>query len=69
MKLPKGAKTGAKLGLKGKGAPKRGGPRGKLILHVEVVLPEGRSDALREAYATLDEALSGDPRGVLPKLS
>ncbi|HJK89925.1 MAG TPA: DnaJ C-terminal domain-containing protein [Polyangiaceae bacterium LLY-WYZ-15_(1-7)] len=69
VKLPKGAKTGAKLGLKGKGAPKRGGPRGKLILHVEVVLPEGRSDALREAYATLDEALSGDPRGVLPKLS
>ena len=40
LSIPAGAKNGAKLRLRGKGIEPKGKPRGDLIAHLEIVLPE-----------------------------
>lgn len=62
LTVPAGSQNGTKLRLKGKGVAERGGRRGDLIAHLEVVLPEGRSKAVEEALRTVDEAFAKDPR-------
>jgi curved DNA-binding protein len=66
LRVPAGAQSGTKLRLREKGLPDlRGGPRGDLYAVVQVVLPDGTSDALREAAKRLEELYSGDPRAAI----
>ncbi len=62
LRVPKGAQSGMRLRLRGKGLPDlHGGPRGDLYAIVQVVLPED-SDALRKAVRPLEGLYAGDPR-------
>jgi curved DNA-binding protein len=62
LRVPKGARSGMRLRLKGKGLPDlRGGPRGDLFAVVQVVLP-AESEALRKAARALEGLYEGDPR-------
>ncbi len=62
LRVPKGAQTGMRLRLRGKGLPDlRGGARGDLYAVVQVVLP-AESDALRKAARALEPLYEGDPR-------
>jgi DnaJ-class molecular chaperone len=49
MSVPKGANTGTRLRLKGRGAARRGGGRGDVYAVLKVILPE-RSDPELEAF-------------------
>ena len=63
LRVPRGAQSGMRLRLRGKGMPDiHGGTRGDLYAVVQVVLPED-SDALRKAVRTLEGLYEGDPRG------
>lgn len=62
LTVPAGSQNGTKLRLRGKGVAPKGKPRGDLIAHIEVVLPEGRSEAVEDALKTVEEAFDGDPR-------
>ncbi|MBX6370656.1 MAG: molecular chaperone DnaJ [Acidothermus sp.] len=60
VKLPPGTSSGRVLRVRGKGAPRRDGSRGDLLVTVEVVVPHKLSSAAREALeayqaATKDE--------------
>jgi curved DNA-binding protein len=62
LRVPKGAQSGMRLRLRGKGLPDlRGGPRGDLHAVVQVVLP-AESEALRKAARALEDLYEGDPR-------
>ena len=65
LSIPAGSKNGAKLRLRGKGIEQKGKPRGDLIAHLEVVLPDPGSEAVTEALETVQEAFDGDPRSKL----
>lgn len=62
LSIPAGSQSGAKLRLRGKGIEQKGKPRGDLIAHLEVVLPEAQSDEVKEALETVQEAFEADPR-------
>ncbi|KPK17116.1 MAG: hypothetical protein AMJ62_02545 [Myxococcales bacterium SG8_38] len=62
LTVPAGSESGAKLRLRGKGVAAKGGQRGDLIAHLEVVLPKSRSEAVEEALKTVEEAFDRDPR-------
>ncbi|UCH29607.1 MAG: DnaJ domain-containing protein [Myxococcales bacterium] len=62
LSIPAGSQNGAKLRLRGKGIEQKGKPRGDLIAHLEVVLPEAQSDEVKEALETVQEAFGADPR-------
>ena len=62
LTIPAGSQTGAKLRLRGKGIEQRGKPRGDLIVHLEVVLPTGQSESVREALEQVEEGFERDPR-------
>jgi curved DNA-binding protein len=62
LRVPKGARSGVKLRLRGKGLPDlKGGPRGDLYAVVQLVLPP-ESDALRKAVRPLEALYEDDPR-------
>jgi curved DNA-binding protein len=62
LRVPKGARSGMRLRLRGKGVPDlRGGTRGDLHAVVQIVLP-AESDALRKAVRPLEALYDGDPR-------
>jgi len=62
LRVPKGAQSGMRLRLRGKGLPDlKGGPRGDLFAVVQLVLPK-ESDALRKAVRPLEGLYEGDPR-------
>jgi curved DNA-binding protein len=62
LRVPKGASSGMRLRLRGKGLPDlHGGPRGDLYAVVQLVLPR-ESEALRKAARALDPLYEGDPR-------
>jgi curved DNA-binding protein len=62
LRVPKGASSGMRLRLRGKGLPDlHGGPRGDLHAVVQLVLPP-ESEALRKAARALDPLYEGDPR-------
>lgn len=65
LSIPAGSKNGAKLRLRGKGIERKGKPRGDLIAHLELVLPDVGSEAVTEALETVQEAFDGDPRSEL----
>jgi curved DNA-binding protein len=62
LRIPRGAQSGMRLRLRGKGLPDvRGGERGDLHAVVQVVLP-AESEALRKAARSLEDLYEGDPR-------
>ncbi len=62
LRVPKGAQSGMRLRLRGKGVPDlKGGTRGDLYAVVLLVLPS-ESDALRKAVRPLEGLYEGDPR-------
>ena len=60
VRVPKRSVSGAKLRVRGKGGGKSSRKR-DLIVHVDVQLPADADDAVRDAFAALEEAL-GDVR-------
>ena len=62
LSIPAGSQNGSKLRLRGKGIQKKGKPRGDLIAHLEIVLPEGHSEEVDEALKTVQDAFGEDPR-------
>jgi curved DNA-binding protein len=65
LTIPPGSQNGAKLRLRGKGIQKKGKPRGDLIAHLEITLPEAGSEEVQEALETVDEAFESSPRAGL----
>jgi curved DNA-binding protein len=62
LRVPRGAQSGMRLRLRGKGLPDlKGGPRGDLYAVVQVVLPKA-SDAVEKAVRPLEALYEGDPR-------
>jgi len=62
LSIPAGSENGSKLRLRGKGIEPKGKPRGDLIAHLEIVLPNGHSEEVEEALETVQEAFEKDPR-------
>jgi DnaJ-class molecular chaperone len=61
MSVPKGANTGTKLRLRGKGAPRRGGGQGDQFVRLKVVLPK-MPDPDLEAFVSSWKDKDYDPR-------
>lgn len=61
IKVPKGAQSGTKLTIKGKGLKKRNGSFGDLIVEIEVVIPKNLTKAqekkLKEYYEVEDKGV------------
>jgi curved DNA-binding protein len=62
LSVPKHAQSGQEMRLKGKGV-KRGQKQGDLYVRFLVKLPAQDSEAIDEAVAVLESAMSGDVRG------
>lgn len=62
LSVPKHAQSGQEARLKSKGV-KRAGKQGDLYVRFLVKLPAQDSEAIDEAVATLEEAMTGDVRG------
>lgn len=62
LSIPAGSQNGSKLRLRGKGIQKKDKPKGDLIAHLEIVVPEGHSEKVEEALKTVEEAFEKDPR-------
>lgn len=62
LSVPKHAQSGQEARLKAKGV-KRAGKQGDLYVRFLVKLPAQDSDAIEQAVATLENAMSGDVRG------
>ncbi|MFF5635529.1 molecular chaperone DnaJ [Streptomyces sp. NPDC012825] len=66
LKLPAGTPNGRTMRARGKGAVRKDGTRGDLLVTVEVAVPEELDDKAREALETYREATaSEDPRAEL----
>ncbi|MFE5901573.1 molecular chaperone DnaJ [Streptomyces sp. NPDC056488] len=66
LKLPAGTPNGRKMRARGKGAVRKDGTRGDLLVTVEVAVPKELDDKAREALETYREATaSEDPRAEL----
>jgi DnaJ-class molecular chaperone len=61
LALPRGAKSGAKLRLRGKGVP-RGDGAGDLIVTVLIRLPEGQNEELDKIASQLETHYKENPR-------
>jgi curved DNA-binding protein len=61
LTLPKGAKSGAKLRLRGKGIP-RGDTAGDLIVTILIRLPEAQNEELDRVTAEIDKFYKENPR-------
>ncbi|HET8542184.1 MAG TPA: J domain-containing protein [Anaeromyxobacter sp.] len=62
LRVPRGAQSGTRLRLRGKGLPDlRGGARGDLYAVIQVVVPPS-SDAVERAVRPLADLYEGDPR-------
>jgi DnaJ-class molecular chaperone len=63
VKVPKGAKDGTKLRLRGKGVPYgKDGARGDQLVEIRIVPPEGADDALAEFMAEWEKTHPQNPR-------
>ncbi|HEY8456304.1 MAG TPA: molecular chaperone DnaJ [Actinopolymorphaceae bacterium] len=62
LKIPPGTPNGRTFRVRGKGAPRRDGTRGDLLVTVEVVVPEHLDDKAREALDAFRRATGDDPR-------
>ena len=66
LKIPAGTPNGRTFRVKGKGATRRDGTKGDLLVTVEVELPQALDGAARAAIEAYREAFSGhDPRADL----
>ncbi|MCX4549832.1 molecular chaperone DnaJ [Streptomyces sp. NBC_01387] len=66
LKLPAGTPNGRTMRARGKGALRKDGTRGDLLVTVEVAVPQDLSDKARESLETYREATAGeDPRAEL----
>ncbi|PJN03782.1 molecular chaperone DnaJ [Streptomyces sp. CB01201] len=66
LKLPAGTPNGRTMRARGKGAVRKDGTRGDLLVTVEVTVPKDLDDKAREALETYREATAGeDPRAEL----
>lgn len=64
LRIPAGTEQGAKLRLREKGAPKKGGGKADLIVHVELKLPKERSAEVVAAFESIGKDTEGeDVRG------
>ena len=63
MTIPRGARNGQKLRLRGKGVPRRkNGDNGDLFVILDLVLPKDRSDELEKLAEQFEPLYSGNPR-------
>ena len=63
VKVPKGAKEGTKLRLRGKGVPHgKAGGRGDQLVEIHIVPPEGADEALARFMAEWEKAHPQNPR-------
>lgn len=62
VKIPPGSQSGQKLRLRGKGAPKRKGGAGDLILILDVRLPTESSSKLEKAAKSMEKLYEEDVR-------
>jgi DnaJ-class molecular chaperone len=63
VKVPKGAKDGAKLRLRGKGVARgKAGERGDQLVELRIVPPEGADDALAQFMADWEKTHPQNPR-------
>ena len=63
VKVPKGAKDGTKLRLRGKGVPRgKAGERGDQFVELHIVPPEGADDALAQFMAEWEKTHPQNPR-------
>ncbi|MET3987091.1 molecular chaperone DnaJ [Streptomyces sp. PvR034] len=66
LKLPPGTPNGRTMRARGKGAVRKDGTRGDLLVTVEVAVPTELSDKAREALESFrDATASEDPRSIL----
>ncbi|MEU4268056.1 molecular chaperone DnaJ [Streptomyces sp. NPDC026092] len=66
LKLPAGTPNGRTMRARGKGAVRKDGTRGDLLVTVEVAVPKELDDKAREALETYRQATAGeDPRAEL----
>jgi molecular chaperone DnaJ len=66
LKLPPGTANGRTFRVRGRGATRRDGTNGDLLVKVEVVVPRNLSDSAREALAGFRDAVAEpDPRAAL----
>ncbi|HEU5034607.1 MAG TPA: molecular chaperone DnaJ [Mycobacteriales bacterium] len=69
VKIPAGTTNGRTLRVRGKGAHKRDGSRGDLLVTVEVAVPQQLSDAAKDALTSYAEAQPDDPRAHLTAMA
>ena len=62
VRIASGTASGRTLRVRGRGAPKRGGGSGDLLITVEVAVPQNMSAAAREALQAFALAQTDDPR-------
>lgn len=63
VKVPKGARDGSKLRLRGKGASRgKDGSRGDHLIEIRIVPPEGADDALADFMAEWEKSHPQNPR-------
>jgi molecular chaperone DnaJ len=63
LKVPPGTHSGRTFRVRGKGAPRRDGTRGDLLVTAEVAIPHNLSSAARDAVAAYAAATEDhDPR-------
>jgi molecular chaperone DnaJ len=65
VKIPAGTTSGRTLRVRGKGAPRRDGLRGDLLVTVEVAVPQNLTDAAKDALTSYAQAQPDDPRAHL----
>jgi curved DNA-binding protein len=66
LRIPARVQSGGKLRLKGKGAPKREGGHGDLIVHLQIRLPTGHDHArIDKAVQELEGEYTEDVRAAL----
>jgi molecular chaperone DnaJ len=65
VKIPAGTTTGRTLRVRGKGASRRDGTKGDLLVTVEVAVPQRLSDKAKDALAAYAQAQPDDPRAQL----
>jgi molecular chaperone DnaJ len=60
VKLPPGTANGRTFRVRGRGAPRKDGTRGDLLVTVNVAVPQKLNDAAREALTRFQEATAGE---------
>jgi curved DNA-binding protein len=63
LSIPKSAKSGSKLRLRGKGVPKSDASAGDLIVTLMIRLPETRDEDVENLIRELEKKYEGDVRG------